>query len=927
MDYISSNTQKPKKSARKIIAIILIIISSIGYFALFSGFLGFLKHFLLGFFGVFAYPLFFAGYCLSYMLFKDKKFVMPKKFVVYICLALFSLLCIFHLAFSTHLSVSSYGTYLSQTYNGLSVGGLLISLFTYPLVISIQYFGAFVLFGVLLIFSAYKIIDYFIINKGSINFPKINKKQKTRIEEVKISSSASNYLNDQIFSKPEESANIVLNAEINSEEVRRLEAKRKLGIGEVRNKPAETNNNKQLNTFNKFYAQEDAPIFNDEESENLDEKLSNFNAFNYSTFNKSPNKENNKNRKEKNLEFFRATIDPNFRKSSMEDIAKQKKRNLNLDDNLKNLPINDLIKESEELKQQQQNELNLKNETNNYNSTEQNQPNNLIDENQNKKEETTNSGDKISDVKIDDLINKVKNMEQNEDVPKETKKYTQTNLLDNKKEPKMATYKKPSKYVRPTTDLLNNISTDANNYCSNYEEKARTIETTLENFKVPAKVIGVTCGPAVTRFELEMPPGISVNKINQYSNDIAMALASSHGVRIEAPIPGKSAVGIEVPNDEIATVGLREVLESKEFYGAKGKLTFALGKDINGKYRVCDLSKMPHLLVAGTTGSGKSVCLNVLLVSLLYKCSPEELRLVIVDPKRVEFSMFNNLPHLLIPEIISSSDKAINALNYLINEMEHRYELFEELYVKKLEEYNETEEVARGERPKLPYIVMVIDEMNDLMSSNKKEIEDRVTRIAQKARAAGIHLILATQRPSVDVITGTIKANLPSRIAFAVSSFIDSKTILDRVGAEKLLGKGDMLYYPQELPEPARIQCAFISNEELKNVIQFVKQNNECVFNEDAERQINKSNEGNTTQSTGYDPNEVDSLMQDALKYVIEIGQASISKLQRHFALGFSRAGKIIDQMERLHYISPADGSKPRTVYITMDEYRQIYGE
>ena len=336
---------------------------------------------------------------------------------------------------------------------------------------------------------------------------------------------------------------------------------------------------------------------------------------------------------------------------------------------------------------------------------------------------------------------------------------------------------------------------------------------------------------------------------------------------------------------------------------------------------------MPHLLVAGTTGSGKSVCLNVLLVSLLYKCSPEELRLVIVDPKRVEFSMFNNLPHLLIPEIISSSDKAINALNYLINEMEHRYELFEELYVKKLEEYNGTEEVARGERPKLPYIVMVIDEMNDLMSSNKKEIEDRVTRIAQKARAAGIHLILATQRPSVDVITGTIKANLPSRIAFAVSSFIDSKTILDRVGAEKLLGKGDMLYYPQELPEPARIQCAFISNEELKNVIQFVKQNNECVFNEDAERQINKSNEGNTTQSAGYDPNEVDSLMQDALKYVIEIGQASISKLQRHFALGFSRAGKIIDQMERLHYISPADGSKPRTVYITMDEYRQIYGE
>ena len=935
MDYISPLKNKPKNSVKKRIAIILIIISSIGYFALFSGFLGFLKHFLLGFFGVFAYPLFFGGYALSYMLFKDKKFVMPKRFIVYISLLAFSLLSILHLAFSGGLSLSSYGTYLSQTYNSLSAGGLLISLFTYPLVKLIQYFGAYVVFSILLIFSAYKILDYFIINKNSINFIGKNKKQKARIEEVKISNSASEYLNDQIFNNSEKNPEIVVDAEISSDEAKRLEAKRRLGIGQAKNQPVETLNNKQLETFNKFYNKtDDAPIFKDYEDENIDEKLSNFNAFNSSTFtgSKSQTRENDKNRREKNLEFLRATIDPNYRKTSMEDIAKLKNKNLNLEDNLKNLPINDLIKESEELKQQEreknnsaieQNGLyssNISNEDNLNNNT--NSTNNI-----NNNANNSNKGDKISDVKIDDLINKVKNLEKSEEVTKEEKKYTQTNLLDTKKEPKMAIYKKPSRYVRPTTDLLNNISTDANKYCENYEEKAKIIETTLENFRVPAKVIGVTCGPAVTRFELEMPPGISVNKINQYSNDIAMALASSHGVRIEAPIPGKSAVGIEVPNDEIATVGLRECLESKEFYGAKGKLTFALGKDINGKYRVCDLSKMPHLLVAGTTGSGKSVCLNVMLISLLYKCSPEELRLVIVDPKRVEFSMFNNLPHLLIPEIISNSDKTINALNYLINEMERRYEKFEEAYVKKIEEYNETEDVVSGKAPKLPYIVMILDEMNDLMSSNKKEIEDRITRIAQKARAAGIHLVLATQRPSVDVITGTIKANLPSRIAFAVSSFIDSKTILDRVGAEKLLGKGDMLYYPQELPEPARIQCAFISNEELKNVIQFIKQNNEGVFDEQAEREINKTSDNNGIASSGYDPNELDSLMPDALKYVIEIGQASISKLQRHFALGFSRAGKIIDQMERLHYISPADGSRPRTVYLTMDEYRQIYGD
>ncbi len=935
MDYISPLKNKPKNSVKKRIAIILIIISSIGYFALFSGFLGFLKHFLLGFFGVFAYPLFFGGYALSYMLFKDKKFVMPKKFIVYISLLAFSLLSILHLAFSGGLSLSSYGTYLSQTYNSLSAGGLLISLFTYPLVKLIQYFGAYVVFSILLIFSAYKILDYFIINKNSINFIGKNKKQKARIEEVKISNSASEYLNDQIFNNSEKNPEIVVDAEISSDEAKRLEAKRRLGIGQAKNQPVETLNNKQLETFNKFYNKtDDAPIFKDYEDENIDEKLSNFNAFNSSTFtgSKSQTRENDKDRREKNLEFLRATIDPNYRKTSMEDIAKLKNKNLNLEDNLKNLPINDLIKESEELKQQEREKNNSAIEQNGFYlnniSNEDNLNNNTNSTNNiNNNANNSNKGDKISDVKIDDLINKVKNLEKSEEVTKEEKKYTQTNLLDTKKEPKMATYKKPSRYVRPTTDLLNNISTDANKYCENYEEKAKIIETTLENFKVPAKVIGVTCGPAVTRFELEMPPGISVNKINQYSNDIAMALASSHGVRIEAPIPGKSAVGIEVPNDEIATVGLRECLESKEFYGAKGKLTFALGKDINGKYRVCDLSKMPHLLVAGTTGSGKSVCLNVMLVSLLYKCSPEELRLVIVDPKRVEFSMFNNLPHLLIPEIISNSDKTINALNYLINEMERRYEKFEEAYVKKIEEYNETEDVVSGKAQKLPYIVMILDEMNDLMSSNKKEIEDRITRIAQKARAAGIHLVLATQRPSVDVITGTIKANLPSRIAFAVSSFIDSKTILDRVGAEKLLGKGDMLYYPQELPEPARIQCAFISNEELKNVIQFIKQNNEGVFDEQAEREINKTSDNNGIASSGYDPNELDSLMPDALKYVIEIGQASISKLQRHFALGFSRAGKIIDQMERLHYISPADGSRPRTVYLTMDEYRQIYGD
>ncbi len=901
MQYISPLKNKKDSSLKKKIAIVLIVISSIGYFALFTNLIGFLKYFLLGTFGVFAYPLFFGGYAISFMLFKDKQFVMPKKFIVYICLFAFSLLAIFHIAFSSYIPLTSYGAYLSETYNSLSVGGVLLSLITYPVVLAVQFFGAYVLFGILLVFSAYKLIDFFILNKNSSNYVKNEKRNKTRIEEVKISSSASNFLNEQIFRDDVESIpNVTIEAEIKSEEDKKKQALSKLGLSEIRNKPI-VNNNKQLDTFEKVYnAPKIDPIFDNEEvdEDKLNQNISNFNPFNSSSFNGNKQQQKGKNNKKENLDFLRATLDPTYKSNTTEEIAQMKKRNLNLKDNLKNLPINDYLS------------------TNNDEIEEKPEAN-----------EKKPDGSKISDVKIDDLINKVKTMEkQQEKVEPEIKKYAQTNLLD-KPAPTKATYQKPIKYIRPTTDLLNNISTDVNKYCEDYEEKALTIEHTLENFKVPAKVVGVTCGPSVTRFELEMPAGISVNKIHQFSDDISYALATNHDVRIEAPIPGKSAVGIEVPNKDIATVGLREVLESKEFYSSKGKLTFALGKDINGTCRVCDLAKMPHLLVAGSTGSGKSVCLNVLLVSLLYKCSPEELRLVLVDPKRVEFSMFNNLPHLLIPEVICNSDKAINALNYLIKEMERRYELLEELYVKKIDEYNETQEVVSGEREKLPYIVMVMDEMNDLMSSNKKEIEDRVVRITQKARAVGIHLILATQRPSVDVITGTIKANLPSRIAFAVTSIADSRTILDRMGAEKLLGKGDMLYFPIDLPEPSRIQCAFISNEELKNVITFIKQNNECVFSDEAEREINKTNSESDDFHSGYDPNELDSLFPQALKYAIEIKRISISNLQRTFSLGFSRAGKIIDQMARLQYIGPADGNKPRVVYLTMDEFRNIYGD
>ncbi|MDD3862939.1 MAG: DNA translocase FtsK, partial [Clostridia bacterium] len=433
-------------------------------------------------------------------------------------------------------------------------------------------------------------------------------------------------------------------------------------------------------------------------------------------------------------------------------------------------------------------------------------------------------------------------------------------------------------------------------------------------------------GPSVTRFELEMPPGISVKRIIAHKDDISLALASRAGIRIEAPIPGKSAVGIEVPNNHISTVGLREVVDSDDFLSSKSPVTFALGKDINGCIKTCNLAKMPHLLVAGATNSGKSIFLNALIISMIYKSSPDDLRLILIDPKRVEFSMYSNLPHLVIPNVITETEKASNALTWALNEMERRYEIFETERCRNIEEYNNSPNVISGEEKKLPYIVIVIDEFSDLMSIMKKEIEEKVKRLAQKARASGIHLVLTTQRPSVDVITGTIKTNFPSRISFALTSFADSKTILDQSGAENLLGKGDMLFLPSDANFPVRIQGCFVSNKEVKDVVQYIKENNQQEFDDEAGKEI-ESLVPNGEINDELSAQKLDPLSIKCLKFVIENGQASISSLQRNFALGFGKAGRIIDNLTKMGYISKQDGMKPRDVYLTMDGFKNLFGD
>ena len=481
-------------------------------------------------------------------------------------------------------------------------------------------------------------------------------------------------------------------------------------------------------------------------------------------------------------------------------------------------------------------------------------------------------------------------------------------------------------YEYPPVGLLGKSSKKANkNGAKALTEKAQQLQRTLHSFGVSAKVVDYSVGPAITRFELKPAEGVRVNKIANLADDIALNLAAET-IRIEAPIPGKQAVGIEIPNKEKESVPLRDVIESEEFENNNSKLSVALGKDVAGKVVLADIAKMPHVLIAGSTGSGKSVCINTIITSIVYKAKPSEVKLVMVDPKVVELSVYNGIPHLLIP-VVTDPRKAAGALAWAVQEMDNRYNLFAEKGVRDLKGYNAALESDSedGTVGKLPQIVIVIDELADLMMVAAKEVEDSICRLAQKARAAGMHLVIATQRPSVDVITGLIKANVPSRIAFAVSSQIDSRTILDQVGAEKLLGKGDMLFYPASASKPVRVQGAFVSDSEVEKIVDFVKSNSVATYNEDILEEIEKSNKSDgQMEKENQEEDDTDPLLMEAIDTVVEIGQASTSFIQRRFKVGYARAGRIIDQMEARGIISKYEGSKPRQVLITMDRLNEL---
>ena len=493
--------------------------------------------------------------------------------------------------------------------------------------------------------------------------------------------------------------------------------------------------------------------------------------------------------------------------------------------------------------------------------------------------------------------------------------------------PKPAAPAPKPEYVFPDMDLMETggpASTNVHSVDEIDKQRALHLVETLSHFNIDVKLTGITHGPAVTRYEILPAPGIKVAKIAGLSDDIAMAMEAV-SVRIEAPIPGKNAVGIELPNPKTEVVHLRDILESPDARRNTKKLMVAMGKDNNGRYIVADLGSMPHVLIAGQTGSGKSVCINAFIISLLYRATPEEVRMIMIDPKMVELNVYNTIPHLLVP-VVTDPKKAAGALDWAVAEMTRRYKVMAEKGAKNIESYNN--HLLEGEEP-LPQIVIIVDELADLMMSSPREVEDAICRLAQLARAAGMHLVIATQRPSVDVITGLIKANIPTRIAFTVASGVDSKTILDTVGAEKLLGRGDMLYKPQDKNKPIRMQGAWVSEDEVDRVVEMVSSSGQAEFSEEMLEHMENAAMSDAEKKDKHEEkvtHEVDDLFERAVRECVAEGQASTSMLQRRLRVGYARAGSLIDEMEQRGYISGSNGSKSRNVLVTAAELDQIFG-
>ena len=908
-----------------------------------------------------------------------KQYRVKTQYIVYLCISITLVWFIFHLILTSRIPLNGYGAYLLDSYKAkTTAGGLIFSLVSYPVIKLLTIVGAYIFTAIALAIFVGLIVDYVIVDKH------VGHKEKTKFD----------FKNIEDFETPTEPKQVKTQEEQQKELARRRLGLEKgettilsssmpsYGVGTTKPSkpmskrdyiltpiepviPPENPNDIFLDNSTGYY---NSKKLNNQRAEQVNNFATNkvdLNSTNTPSLNETkqieeikpveqtPTVEEIKPVEEidlaeqtpKTFEQEKLTETDEYDdifvdETEYNDYSEQETQQ----EELEETPSTEYDEEAEEEETYQEKptpvkeemaDLNVKAEENAQQSFEEIVANikesNFVDEYA-QTEPTTRLGSTVeSEVVLPSLESSKSSVDITKfhlpgAVKKPVAEVEQVKIEDIKPKQEIPPYVAPPVSILKYMENVPKVSEDE------LQENIVRLEQVLEDFKVPAKVNNVQVGPAVTRYELTMPRGISVNKIVQMSDDIAMTLASNGSIRVEAPIPGKNAVGIEVPNAQVSPVSLRELIDSEEFRVRGNPLSFVLGKDINGDIIFCNLDKMPHLLVAGSTGSGKSVCLNTMLLSMCYKSGPQDLRLILVDPKMVEFTTYNGLPHLLIPEVITGKEMTINALDWSVKEMERRYALFAKNHVVNINEFNKSDAVKSKREDKLPYIVIVVDELADLMLEAKREIEDRIAKLAAKARAAGIHLVLATQRPSVDVITGTVKANLPSRIAFALTNYMDSKTVLDGGGAEKLLGKGDMLFKPQDKPEPRRVQGAFVSNEEIQQAVEFIKSHNKPVYDEDAGKAIKNpyaggGNNGGNAGGNGGEMQDFDPVLKDALYMFIEAKQASGSMISRRYSVGFNRAGRIMDQMFQAGFIGPPDGSKPRQVLITMEEYNAIFGQ
>jgi len=970
------NKKNSNRNIKVILGWLLLAISTFVFLFSVTKLLPFLQYFFLGLFGIFVYPLCLLGFVVSLALLNNKKYVMPKKYAIFLSLSLLLFLSIIQLIILGSPKGLSYGQFIGLNYTKqITAGGMFIGFIP----ASLEYLMGQAATYILLSIGFITCVAFFV--ESVISLRKTSQQQepiKLQIrEEEKENNHQINPFKIQKANIEEEKkeVNVMFDAHTVQEEQKELTAREKLGlVGGYKQKISDPYLPKDVNL---------PPV-----EENTEKIPSNMTIKEYlltpptvdlEKFRKQasrpPRQMPNYNNFQASSNISSNDITNNISSLKNEETV-QPSSNINININYENAQFDrggylpevqpeQLTNEAEDIirsvvmqeKMERQEEI-----------PDQNQD---IESNQSSEETDAKEFISFDDLDDDSDINAIVEEPKQEELPaglnnrfnreimrergeftrdrglsrdnmlqREThndqvaqkrenpmdemdrrKRFVSLDEESNKKTEKIVPYK----YNRPSLDLLTTVSDDPASFNADMPLKRIALENALENFGVPAKVQNVVVGPTVTRYEIEMPEGISVKKILSLDADIAYALSANGQIRIEAPIPGRSMVGIEVPNTKVAKVSIKDVLQSKEFSLSPSPLTFALGKDITGTVKVCNLQKMPHLLVAGTTGSGKSVCLNTIITSLLYKSSPDEVKFIMIDPKQVELSMYEGLPHMVVPRVITEPERAVNALQWAVDEMERRFRLISEQRVRNIGEYNQTDGVLQNKVKKMPYIVIIFDEFADFMAVAKNEIEDKIRRLAGKARAAGIHLILATQRPSTDVVTGTLKANLPARIAFKVAGRVDSEVIMGSPGAEKLLGYGDMLYKPAD-SAPARLQGCLIETEETKDIVTYITENNEEIFDEEAFNAIMNPNKPNNGGG-GDNKDGVDPLLPQALKICIDNGVASTTMVQRKLSIGYPRAARIVDQMEERGYIASADGSKQRAVYISIEEYYSIFGD